>query len=191
MSSPYAFNWDRVTPYTNASAADKGTMRMADATPSLGLVAVQSMSPITGTINFTWVPISTLSGQDFYLHRDSISQAVSSIASDAEKIMPELVDAREDQKILGETLDMFNFLLLQKSFAEKKEIVKKYSSTWFGKTHCSQCLKKCAAGTKKKCISHQCCGLCEECHESLSERCQVNMEEKCSACDAPDRKSVV
>lgn len=165
----FTYNWDQVNVYTQSKICEEGTLRMVDNgppnRPHFGVVAVKKYGCIL------WEPLATLSSANWMKYRNTIGSSVAAISNDTEKIQTQ--DA--DSKILAETLEMFNELMDKMPFQDRKDFINKHQNTWLGQTHCLNCLKRCRAGDKKKCVNHKCGGLCDACHDEI--------EDKCPACN--------
>ena len=165
----FTYNWDQVNVYTQSKIREEGTLRMVDNGspngPHFGVVAVKKYGCIL------WEPLATLSSANWMKYRNTIGSSVAAISNDTEKIQTQ--DA--DSKILAETLEMFNELMDKMPFQDRKDFINKNQNTWLGQTHCLNCLKRCRAGDKKKCVNHKCGGLCDACHDEI--------EDKCPACN--------
>lgn len=177
----FNFDWTQYKAYEYAKSEHEGNLRMSCENDSNHLYEHEALIAVKKWGEVSWEPLGCLSAANWSKHRTTIAASIADIFSDSTKIK----DSVEDGIILDETLEMFSDLFNEISPAEKKKFVRKYQSYWFGRTHCLNCLIRCNADTKKKCINHKCGGLCNACHEEIGQKCpgcHADQSGECPVC---------
>lgn len=164
------FNWNRVNVYHRAKSSEVGSIRVSD--NDQPVIALKKYG------NVTWEPLNTLSGPMWKQCRHKASETICNIFRDGEKIIRlEAIEA-----IKNESVEMVRQLYNDLTPTKKKEFLKKHHDTYLGRTTCHNCLDNCLCETKKKCVNHECGGMCAKCYEEIGDKCLVCDAEQIVEC---------
>lgn len=129
----------------------------------------------------TWHPVHEISAANWMRNRNYFESGFIKIMKDKKnekKLMKKI-------KNLEDTTNMFQQLYEKLSTDKKKEFLNKNSDTWLQKITCVACLE--ITEHKKKCIHHECSGLCQSCDDkwdkiSQCPSCKKEQKITCPIC---------
>lgn len=121
--------------------------------------------------NFTWFPLEAISATNWMKYRNQIVQNLQHQRVCSSDEQRELKELRKQKKFISESQRMIRELYKGLSIDEKKIFIKTHQDTYMGRHTCEICLEY--IDKKKKCIHHDCHGMCEKCFAALNEICPV------------------
>ena len=136
-----------------------------------------------------WKNINELSKENFEKYREQISEGINKLqcktSETAVHIKYKYIPSPTEYELMKR---LFNYLPNK----HKRNFMIEFSNTKLGTNVCANCLG--FAIEKKKCVHHDCAGLCEGCYEFLHDMCPLCKKAqivKCPICREDKKKTEV